>query len=246
MILDAETFALVPGVRALLAGAEGRELPGLFKTELHASIVELNTGICASVDEARAALGALRRSAAEIARAEGMVIAAAGTHPFSRAEEQEVRRRAADEDETRFAILAIFIGAIVASLAALVILLVRSKGGHGLERDAAPALAVLTLVISWLMMQTVFVLHYAHRHFGDRNRDGAGDGGFEFPGEPARTYRDFVYLSLCIGATFQVSDPQVMRSSLRNLVAVHSAVAYFYNTAILALGINIVAGLIGR
>ena len=90
MILDAETFALVPGVRALLAGAEGRELPGLFKTELHASIVELNTGICASVDEARAALGALRRTAAEIARPEGMVIAAAGTHPFSRAEEQEV------------------------------------------------------------------------------------------------------------------------------------------------------------
>src|SRR5438046_10573411 len=88
MILDAETFALVPGVRALLAGAEGRELAGLFKTELHASIVELNTGICASVDEARAAVGALRRSAAEIGRAEGLVIAAAGTHPVSRAEAQ--------------------------------------------------------------------------------------------------------------------------------------------------------------
>ena len=67
-----------------------RGLPGLFKTELHASIVELNTGICATVDEARAALAALRRTAAELARAEGMVIAAAGTHPFSRAEEQEV------------------------------------------------------------------------------------------------------------------------------------------------------------
>jgi len=90
MILDAETFALVPGVRALLAGAEGRELPGLFKTELHASVVELNTGICSSVEEARAALSMLRRTAAEIAGAEGMLIAAAGTHPFSRAEEQEV------------------------------------------------------------------------------------------------------------------------------------------------------------
>jgi carboxylate-amine ligase len=90
MILDAETFALVPGVRALLVGAEGRELPGLFKTELHASIVELNTGICSSVDDSRAALTALRRTADEIARAQGMRIAAAGTHPFSRAEEQEV------------------------------------------------------------------------------------------------------------------------------------------------------------
>jgi carboxylate-amine ligase len=90
MILDAETFALVPGVKALLAGVEGRELPGLFKTELHASIVELNTGICASVTEAHTALSALRRAAAEIARTEGMRIAAAGTHTFSRAEEQQV------------------------------------------------------------------------------------------------------------------------------------------------------------
>ncbi|MGN6429994.1 MAG: carboxylate-amine ligase [Gaiellaceae bacterium] len=90
MILDAETFALVPGVRALLAGAEGRQLPGLFKTELHASIIELNTGICLSVDDSRAALATLRRAADEIARADGMRIAAAGTHPFSRAEEQEV------------------------------------------------------------------------------------------------------------------------------------------------------------
>jgi uncharacterized membrane protein len=162
------------------------------------------------------------------------------------ADPHEVRRRAAEEDESRFGLLAIVIGAIVASLAAIVMMLIQAKAGPGWERMAAPALAFLTLVVSWLVLQTVFVLHYAHRHFGDRNRDGAGDGGFDFPGEPASTYRDFVYLSLCIGATFQVSDPQVTRSVLRNLVAAHSAVAYFYNTAILAVGINIVAGLIGR
>lgn len=162
------------------------------------------------------------------------------------ADEAEVRRRAAEEDETRFGVVAIVVAAIVASLAAIVMMLMRTKTGEGWERAVAPGLAFLTLVASWLVMQTVFVMHYAHRHFGDRDRDGAGDGGFEFPGEPASTYRDFVYLSLCIGATFQVSDPQVMRSKLRNLVAAHSAMAYFYNTAILALGINIVAGLIGR
>ena len=90
MIVDAETFALVPGVKVLLAGAEGRELPGLFKTELHASIVELNTDICRSTGEVQEALSALRRTADEIARGAGMRIAAAGTHPFSRAEEQQV------------------------------------------------------------------------------------------------------------------------------------------------------------
>lgn len=158
------------------------------------------------------------------------------------ADETEVRKRAAEEDESKVGLLTIFIAAIVASLVAIVIMLMRVRQVQGLERVIAPMLAALTLVVSWLVMQTVFILHYAHRHFAHR----AGEDGFKFPGEPARTYRDFAYLSLCIGATFQVSDPEVTRSSLRNLVAVHSASAYFYNTAILALGINIVAGLIGR
>jgi uncharacterized membrane protein len=107
-------------------------------------------------------------------------------------------------------------------------------------------MAVATLISSWLAMQTIFVLHYAHRHFAGPATNGSVAGGFEFAGEPARTYQDFVYLSFGIGAAFQVSDVGVRRTELRNLVAAHSAIAYFYNTAILALGINIVAGLIGR
>jgi uncharacterized membrane protein len=164
---------------------------------------------------------------------------------FLRAREAEVRRRAAEEDESRGGVLALVIAAMVASVAAIVWLLMTSRSAAAIERQAAPAMAVATLVISWLTLQTVFVLHYAHRHFAAEERKGE-EGGFGFPGEPARTYQDFVYLSFCIGATFQVSDPEVRRSSLRNLVAAHSAIAYFYNTAILALGINIVAGLIGR
>lgn len=164
---------------------------------------------------------------------------------FLRAEEAEVRKRAAEEDETRGAILVMVVAAVAASLAAIVWLLATVRSASPLERETAPAMAILTLVVSWLAMQTIFVLHYAHRHFAAPERDGSARG-FGFPGEPARTYRDFIYLSFCIGATFQVSDPEVRRSALRNLVAAHSALAYFYNTAILALGINIVAGLIGR
>lgn len=165
---------------------------------------------------------------------------------FLRAGEEEVRRRAAEEDETRSAILLMVVAAVVASLAAIVWLLVTAKSASPLERDAAPAMAVVTLVVSWFAMQTIFVLHYAHRHFADPEADGTIAGGFKFAGQPAKSYQDFIYLSLGIGAAFQVSDIGVTRPELRNLVAAHSALAYFYNTAILALGINIVAGLVGR
>ena len=81
MILDAETFEPRGAVGLLLEGARGRGLPGLLKTEMHASVVELNTGICAGVEEAVAALRELRAAAAEIAARHGFVLAAAGAHP---------------------------------------------------------------------------------------------------------------------------------------------------------------------
>jgi carboxylate-amine ligase len=90
MLLDGETYAPVPAVRQLLADADGRELPGRLKTELHASIVELNTDVCASVEEAVEAIRALRQAAAELLEARGLRLAAAGSHPFAEPEELEV------------------------------------------------------------------------------------------------------------------------------------------------------------
>src|SRR5919199_1471809 len=81
MILDGETLAPVAAVDVLVRGAEARSLPGRLKTELHASVVELNTDVCADVDEALAALRELRTAAAEIAAANGLSVAAAGSHP---------------------------------------------------------------------------------------------------------------------------------------------------------------------
>jgi carboxylate-amine ligase len=81
MILDAETLEPAPGIDTLLRGAEGLDLPGTLKTELHASVVELTTGICIDVDEAVAALAALREAAHAVAREHGYEIAAAGAHP---------------------------------------------------------------------------------------------------------------------------------------------------------------------
>jgi carboxylate-amine ligase len=90
MLLDGETLAPVPAVRQLLADVDGKQLPGRLKTELHASIVELNTDVCASADEAVEALRALRATAAELLERRGLRLAAAGSHPFAEPEDLDV------------------------------------------------------------------------------------------------------------------------------------------------------------
>jgi carboxylate-amine ligase len=89
-ILDPETFELVPEVGKLVAGADGRDLPGVLKTELHASVVELASGSSDTAEEAIERLLDLRRAASEIAQRNGLQVAAAGSYPTSVPEEQEI------------------------------------------------------------------------------------------------------------------------------------------------------------
>jgi carboxylate-amine ligase len=97
MVLDGESLALAPRAGDLIAAAEGAGLPGTLKSELFASALELNTGVCESAAEGATALAELRRGAARLAEERGLRLAAAGSHPFSRPEEQEIA------DETRYA-----------------------------------------------------------------------------------------------------------------------------------------------
>lgn len=162
---------------------------------------------------------------------------------FLTAKEQDLRRRSARQDEARWVILTLIVTAIGASLAAIVGAMLSVRQLQPGFRAPVAGLAGFTLVASWVLLQTVFALHYAHEHFRDVDRRGEG-GGILFPGEPARSYLDFVYLAVCVGATGQVSDPNVTTGRLRNLVTAHGVTAFFYNTAVLALGINILASLL--
>ncbi|MFL6038248.1 MAG: YbdK family carboxylate-amine ligase [Gaiellaceae bacterium] len=89
-ILDGETLELAPAVKLLLAGAQGRRLPGILKTELHASVVELTNEVADSADEAVDRIAELRAAAADLAHANGLEVAAAGSHPLSRPDAQEI------------------------------------------------------------------------------------------------------------------------------------------------------------
>lgn len=100
-------------------------------------------------------------------------------------------------------------------------------------------LAVLSIVLSWLFMNTVFALHYAHGYYGEYGKQAEG---LDFPGTKEPDYWDFAYFAIVIGMTFQVSDVQITSRYLRRMALLHGVIAFFFNVFILAVSINIVAG----
>ena len=163
-------------------------------------------------------------------------------------DEAVVRRRAAYEDEGSWLTSAILLSAVAASLAATVIALKDAKAVAAHVPDAPPwawAFSVSTLILGWLVVQAVFTLHYAHRYFGDGDADGRMDRGVKFPGHAPTSYIDFGYMAVCIGTSAQVSDFDITTNSFRRLVTFHSLLAFFFNTMVLALGINILASIVG-
>jgi uncharacterized membrane protein len=155
----------------------------------------------------------------------------------------EVRARAAVEDESRVVILGIVLSTVAAGFAATVVAMHEAKAAGAHQAGADPRawlFSVSTLILGWLVVQTVFALHYAHLYFG------GGEDGIEFPGERPATYYDFVYMAACVGVSGQVSDFNITTHRMRRVVTVHALLAFFFNTAVLALGINILATLIGQ
>ena len=159
-----------------------------------------------------------------------------------------VRRRAKLDDEDRTVLMTVVLSAVAASMVGIVVALKEAKlhAGHGGEPPWVVGLSVSTMVLSWLVVQCLYTLHYTHRYFGDRDSDGAPDGGIDFPGDPPSSYKDFIYVSVCIGATCQVSDFNITTSKFRNLVTTHAMISFVFNTMVLALGINIIGNLMGQ
>jgi uncharacterized membrane protein len=147
------------------------------------------------------------------------------------ADAARIRRRAAILDEGRLAILMVVVGAAVASLGGIVAQL----GG---ERAAAHlALATVTILLSWTFVHVIFALHYAHEFYAAKPRG----GGLTFPGGEEPDYWDFLYFSLVIGMTSQVSDVAVTGRIIRRTVAAHGVVSFLFNAALIALTVNIAA-----
>jgi uncharacterized membrane protein len=164
---------------------------------------------------------------------------------MGRATPDSMRRRAEIEDEGRNTVLILGAAAATGNLLTIVFALNSVKN---LPPDLAAfrvALAAATILLSWFFMNTIFALHYAHGYYGDSDPSSEykRKGGLGFPDNPEPDYWDFLYFSFVIGMTFQVSDVAVEDHSLRRIVLAHSVIAFFFNVVVVALTINIVAGL---
>jgi uncharacterized membrane protein len=151
-------------------------------------------------------------------------------------EEGKMARRAARQQEGEWTVFVITLGGVLASTAVLV------AGFPAGDAQRVPAVGA-TLLLSWLTMHTLFALRYAHEFYTHTQPD-APDGGLIFPGEPAPDYWDFMYFALVLGMTFQVSDVQITGRKLRRLATAHGVLAFIFNTALVALSVNLAAGLI--
>jgi len=112
---------------------------------------------------------------------------------------------------------------------------------QGAERSAHIALSTFTIVTAWLFTQVMFALHYAHDYYVVRSRGAAG--GLAFPGEETPDYGDFLYFALIIGTCAQTADVNITSRSMRRIASMHCVLAFFFNTTLLALTINIASGL---
>jgi uncharacterized membrane protein len=155
---------------------------------------------------------------------------------------QEIAARAATQDEGQGVILLLVLGASAASLAAVAAELLLVKGDHRTGQGLHVALALGTVGASWLVMQTILALHYAHEYYAP-DAAGAPAGGLTFPGAEAPDYWDFLHFSIVIGVAAQTADIAIADRRLRRLATVHSLIAFVFNTLIIALAINLLAGL---
>ncbi|WP_426702487.1 DUF1345 domain-containing protein [Rhodanobacter sp. Col0626] len=154
---------------------------------------------------------------------------------FNKATPGHMRSQAQALDTGRWGVLwsAVVLSAVV--LVALSDELQAAKGGGLL----ALGIGVLSVILSWLFLNVMFAIHYAHGYYGNL---GDKHAGLEFPDTPKPDYWDFAYFSIVIGMTFQVSDVQITSNYLRRVVLLHSVIAFFFNVFIIAITVNIVAG----
>lgn len=150
---------------------------------------------------------------------------------------RHIRRNAALQDDGSFVILMVAALGAFASIAAIVFEL-------GASKSAGPelALAVVTIVLSWAAVHTIFALHYAHEYYR-----GPKPGGLAFPEGDEKEdpdYWDFVYFSFVIGMTAQTSDVGITDKSIRRTTTAHGIVSFIFNTALVALMVNIAASAI--
>lgn len=158
-----------------------------------------------------------------------------------RATVDRMQWRARRQDDGAFVILALTVSAAVASLAAIAMELIGVKNYAPGIQTVHLALSIVTILCSWFLVHTAFALHYAHEFYEPARK---GHRCLIFAGNPEPDYVDFLYFAFVLGTTSQTSDVTIASSAMRRLALAHGVIAFFFNTTLLALAVNIAAGMI--
>jgi len=125
----------------------------------------------------------------------------------------------------------------VASLAAVAVVAVQAQRTSGAESYSLAGIAVLSVVSSWLLIQTDYLLHYARVYYQD------DAGGIDFNQSEDPEYTDFAYFSVGLGMTYQVADTNVKTNAIRRIVIAQTMLAYLFGAGIIATVINLITNL---
>ncbi|GAA5182973.1 DUF1345 domain-containing protein [Rugosimonospora acidiphila] len=150
---------------------------------------------------------------------------------------ERTAQRAGHEDPTRPIADVLLIFAAVASLVAVGFVLVQARHAKGMAEFLLVVLAIASIVLSWTLVHTTFTLRYARMYYT------GPDGGVGFNQTEAPAYSDFAYMAFTIGMTFQVSDTKLETKEARSIALRHAMLSYMFGTVIVAVTINLVAGL---
>ncbi len=160
-----------------------------------------------------------------------------------RASSDQTRRMATRQDDTHAVGVFLLLGVCVASIVGGGFAFALAAQRAGALRLLLILLAAATVILSWLVLNTVYALRYAHLYYSStsgRAVDFEGTG----PGTYGADYRDFAYLAFTIGMTYQVSDTTLRNRTLRRAVLSHALLAYLFGVVIVAAAINLIAGLL--
>ena len=157
----------------------------------------------------------------------------------------DIRDRAAKQDDGGEMILGVVLLASAASLAASGVEFSLAKGDHGLAKIFRVLFALATVSLSWFVAQLIFALHYAHEYYTATSPDPAAPiaRGLKFPEGGDPDYWDFLHFSVVIGVAAQTADISFDSRRLRRIGTIHSLLAFAFNTIVVALTINLLADL---
>jgi uncharacterized membrane protein len=148
----------------------------------------------------------------------------------------EATKRLAEEEGRTYLTDAVVLGAAVASLAAVVVALVRSSTGDAVGVTTV-VLGVLVVILSWAVVNTVFALKYARLYYS------GGDGGIDFHQEEPPAYSDFAYVAFTVGMSFAVPETPLVDTQIRKIGLGHALLSYLFGTVVIAVAVNLVTNL---